>query len=74
MYLSVRDNPELSRRKVEVFLDGVEQKRVIEADDVNGFIRRYVTKDGKPVVQNGELQTETLSGKVVIVMGTLDPL
>ena len=53
-----------------VYLDGVEQRRVIEADDICGYIVRYVfDESGKHLIDGDHVVTEKLHG-IVEIFGT----
>ena len=55
-------------KPMKAFLDGVEQKDCIEADDENGFvIIRQRDKDGRYILEGDEIQTETRYGVVTVV-------
>lgn len=47
-------------------LDGVEQNLAVVADEEAGYIIRYKTIDGRPIVHGDELARETVYGKVAI--------
>jgi hypothetical protein len=49
-----------------IYLDGVEIKWVVEADDEEGYVVVYKTKLGRFDVVNGEIIKEILHGKVEI--------
>lgn len=51
---------------VAVFLDGVKQDEVTEANDAEGWIVRYVIEDGRCRTNGYDLMTERVHGKVVI--------
>jgi hypothetical protein len=52
---------------IEIYLDGVRQDHVVTADEELGMIIRYVQDSGNFVLlSSGEVDTETLSGKVEI--------
>jgi hypothetical protein len=52
-------------RPVRVYLDGIEQDRVVEADDELGFvIRMKVGSDGRPQIGPTACRKEIVLGKV----------
>ena len=62
------ENTVMIGKRVTPFLDGVEQKDCIEADDENGFvIIRQRDKDGRLILDGCEIQTETRYGVVTVV-------
>jgi hypothetical protein len=66
-----RDDPSFQdgAMKARIFLDGVEQKHAITADEDRGIVVRFlIGADGKPVRQpvTRELMRETVSGVVRI--------
>ena len=55
-------------KPVKAFLDGVEQKDCIEADEENGVVIVYARdKDGRYILVWREIQTETRYGVVTVV-------
>lgn len=61
LYLAVR------HRKVEVFVDGVLQRNVIVADNVEGYVQRYkVDENGRLVQLGSTFDYEEVFGKVTI--------
>jgi hypothetical protein len=56
--------------KARVFFNDVEQKGTcITADEEQGLIVRFIkNEDGGLVVNNGEAMTETVTGKVRIIL------
>jgi hypothetical protein len=57
-------------RAPTVYLDGVRQLDVIEADDIRGYIvRTVIDRDGKPVIDGDHFVTEKVHG-VVEIFGT----
>ncbi len=60
----------LSRRAV-ILLDGVQVKNCTEADEEEGFVVRFkLTDTGSLILNDGEIETEKLTGNVQII----DPL
>lgn len=54
-----------TRYSAKVFLDGVEMRGVITADEEAGMVVRYRMKDnGLIVIENGDVVRETLYGVV----------
>ena len=55
-------------KPMKAFLDGVEQKDCIEADEENGFVIVYARdKDGRYILDGDEIQTEIRYGVVTVV-------
>ena len=52
---------------VNVLLDGVEQDKVISFDSENGWMRRYLTKNGDLYLAGDEVASEVVRGKVDLV-------
>jgi hypothetical protein len=55
--------PNPFNKKVDIYLDGVKQTSVIKVDEEAGTLTRYTG-----VLYNDELETETLTGKIVIAI------
>jgi hypothetical protein len=56
-----------------VYLDGVEQRHVIEADDIAGYVVRHVVDEAeKPVIDVDHYVVEKLHG-IVEIFGTKQP-
>lgn len=56
-----------ARYAVGVTLDGVEQSKVLTADELTREVKRYATdRDGNLVLNGDEVETETLQGFVKI--------
>lgn len=47
-----------------ILLDDVEQKNVLTADRSQGWIRRLVLIDGRPVIDGDHFRTEVVRGRV----------
>ena len=55
-------------KPMKAFLDGVEQKDCIEADEENGVVTVFARdKDGRYILDGDEIQTETRYGVVTVV-------
>ena len=55
-------------KPMKAFLDGVEQKDCVEADEENGVVIVYARdKDGRYILDGCEIQTETRYGVVTVV-------
>lgn len=55
--------------RITVFIDGVEAKRVLTADEEAGYIVVCsVNEEGRVFIKDGEIQTEIRRGKVEIVL------
>jgi hypothetical protein len=52
--------------KITVFLDGIEQTHQITADPEEGWVRRYRSVKGNPVIFGDVFQTEIVKGNVVV--------
>ena len=62
------ENTVMIGKRVTPFLDGVEQKDCVEADEENGFVVVYARdKDGRLIPDGCEIQTETRYGVVTVV-------
>ncbi|MGO4641708.1 hypothetical protein AB4Z43_25030 [Mesorhizobium sp. 2RAF45] len=56
------------RRGVRIYLDGIDLKDVITADEEDGYILRALRDDLQLLVfENGQLVTEEMRGKVKII-------
>ena len=56
-------------KDVKIYLDGVLQKETTMADDETGEVRRFVrTVEGNLAMGHDEFLTETVKGKVEIVI------
>ena len=55
-------------KPMKAFLDGVEQKDCVEADEENGVVTVFARdKDGRCILDGDEIQTETRYGVVTVV-------
>ena len=62
------ENTIMIGKRVTPFLDGVEQKDCVEADEENGFVVVYARdKDGRLIPDGCEIQTEIRYGVVSVV-------
>ena len=62
------ENTIMVGKRVTPFLDGVEQKDCIEADEENGVVIVFAQdKDGRYILEGDEIQTETRYGVVTVV-------
>ena len=62
------ENTIMDGNRVTPFLDGVEQKDCIEADEENGVVIVYARdKYGRYILDGCEIQTETRYGVVTVV-------
>lgn len=52
--------------RVRVFLDGVEQTECVQYDVPEGFVLRYATKDGQPIVRGDSFVVERVRGTVTV--------
>jgi hypothetical protein len=71
MRISVKkDDPgydPVNSRYAKVYLDGVEQKHCVTADEEEGYIIRYVTDDnGELTIEGDYIKEEKVAGKVKI--------
>lgn len=67
LYQQAKDDGQTPR----IFLNGIELRHVITADDVERSVERFVVRDdGRPVIapSGDRLETETLYGRVDIVL------
>lgn len=54
-------------RRIDIRLDGIEQTKVITADDTEGFIKRYASDAKGELIHSGkEFATEIVRGFVTI--------
>ena len=68
MGLFTADNTIKIGRRFAIYLDGVEQRDVIQADTDEGYvIRSKCTADGKPMRDGEKWATERLTGNVTAV-------
>ena len=68
MGLFTVDNTIKAGKLFTIYLDGVEQRYVIEADTDEGYvIRSKRTSDGKPTRDRNGLVTERITGNVTAV-------
>lgn len=62
------ENTVMVGNRVAPFLDGVEQKDCVEADEENGFVIVFARdKDGRYILDGDEIQTEIRYGVVTVV-------
>lgn len=56
-------------KKIEVYLDDVEQPYCVTADEQRGYVVRFaMAKDGGPLVSDNRILMETLFGHVRVVI------
>lgn len=68
MKLSIKDIQTPLHRRAQIYLDGVPQTHVIEADEDRRTLTRYrLNNEGKPYIENGVVPTETVTGEVRII-------
>lgn len=49
---------------LDVYLDGVKQVNVVNADDEQGFVVRHKLKEGRSYTEGQQVATERLTGSV----------